>query len=80
MLGIFIDLSKTFDTIDHQILLSKLEKYVIRANFHSLITTNKMLACCKQYVSVQGDTSEHLDVLYEKPCRVGVLLFPNSHK
>ena len=65
MLGIFIDLSKAFDTIDHQILLSKLETYGIRANAHSLITS--YLSCRKQYVSVLGENSELLDVLYGVP-------------
>ena len=59
----------------HQILLSKLETYGIRANAHSLITS--YLSCCKQYVSVLGENSELLDVLYVVPqgsC-LGPLLF-----
>ena len=75
VLGIFIDLSKAFDTIDHQILLSKLETYGIRANALSLITS--YLSCRKQYVSVLGENSELLDVLYGVPqgsC-LGPLLF-----
>ena len=75
VLGIFIDLSKAFDTIDHEILLSKLNTYGIRSNAHSLIKS--YLSDRKQYVNILGEKSELLDVLYGVPqgsC-LGPLLF-----
>ena len=75
VLGIFIDLSKAFDTIDHKIMLSKLDLYGIRGIAHTLLKS--YLSDRNQYVSIHGETSDHLPVEYGVPqgsC-LGPLLF-----
>ena len=75
VLGIFIDLSKAFDTISHEKLLHKLEHYGIRGNANNLIAS--YLSNRYQYVSVLGEDSEKLPVVYGVPrgsC-LGPLLF-----
>ena len=75
VLGIFIDLSKAFDTIPHQELLKKLENYGIRGNANNLIAS--YLSNRFQYVSVLDEDSEKLPVIYGVPqgfC-LGPLLF-----
>ena len=46
--GIFIDLSKAFDTVNHKILIDKLEHYGIRGK--ALDIFKNYLSNCKQYV------------------------------
>jgi len=75
IIGVFIDLSKAFDTIDHTILLDKLERYGVRSNTHSLIKS--YLSNRQQYVSALGESSDKLPVIYGVPqgsC-LGPLLF-----
>ena len=75
MLGVFIDLSKAFDTIDHGILLKKLHNYGIRGIPLKLIES--YLTDRNQYVSILGETSDTLPVIYGVPqgsC-LGPLLF-----
>ena len=59
-IGIFIDLKKAFDTIDHSVLLQKLEYYGIRGLPHAWLTS--YLEKRKQYVCVNNVKSELLKV------------------
>ena len=54
-LGIFLDLSKAFDTLNHDILLHKLNMYGIRGLANSWIQNN--LSNRKQYVVYNNSTS-----------------------
>ena len=58
VLGLFIDLSKAFDTISHNKLLEKLENYGIRGNALDLIRS--YLSDRYQFTSVLDETSEKL--------------------
>ena len=58
--GVFIDLKKAFDTVNHEILLSKLEHYGIRNNI--LDWFGSYLGGRKQYVSFNGLSSDVLDI------------------
>ena len=73
--GIFVDFSKAFDTVDHNILLQKLSHYGIRGLsnkwFESYLTGRK------QFVSIENIDSQLKDVIYGVPqgSVLGPLLF-----
>ena len=73
--GIFVDLQKAFDTVDHQILINKLSHYGIRGianDWLSSFLTNR-----QQYVSISGFYSSTKQILCGVPqgSTLGPLLF-----
>ena len=64
-IGVFIDLQKAFDTVNHKILLKKLEHYGIRGSankwFESYLTNRK------QFVNINGTTSNHTTIKHGIP-------------
>ena len=74
-IGIFLDFSKAFDTVDHSILLKKLNHYGIRDN--ALRWFKDYLCCRKQFVTYNGYKSQELEVSCGVPqgSILGPLLF-----
>ena len=75
VVGMFIDLSKAFDTIDHVKLLNKLEHYGIRGICYNLLKS--YLSCRTQFTNFQQTESDRCNVEYGVPqgSVLGPLLF-----
>ena len=73
--GVFIDLKKAFDTVNHSILITKMEHYGIRGialDWFTSYLSNRM-----QYVSINGHISEyrHISCGVPQGSVLGPLLF-----
>ena len=75
VIGVFIDLSKAFDTIDHQKLLNKLEYYGIRGRCLDLLKS--YLTDRTQCTNFQNTLSDSCKITYGVPqgSVLGPLLF-----
>ena len=73
--GIFIDLEKAFNTVNHSIICDKLNYYGFRGKFNYLIKS--YLTKRKQFVSINGYDSTNLDITCGVPqgSTLGPLLF-----
>ena len=63
--GVFMDLKKAFDTVDHGILIEKLYHYGIRGMANKWICS--YLMNIYQYVNINGTNSDYMNVLCGVP-------------
>ena len=75
MISIYLDFSKAFDTINHQLLCLKLEKYGFRGNINNWFKS--YLSDRKQYVCIDNSNSTLKDIKFGVPqgSILGPLLF-----
>ena len=80
-IAVFIDLSKAFDTLEHDVLFAKLYKYGIRGItldwFKSYLTNRKLRVKCRSGITGRIEYSDYYEVDYGTPqgsC-LGPLLF-----
>ena len=64
-LDIFIDLSKAFDTVDHKIIITKLENYGVTGT--NLRWFKSYLENRKQCISYENFYTSHIDIPYDVP-------------
>ena len=60
-LGVFIDLSKAFDTVDHSILLKKLELYGVTDRNHTWF--KNYLSNRKQFIQINNEENTELETI-----------------
>ena len=65
VLGLFFDIRKAFDSLNHSVLLAKLEHYGIRENFLNVLSS--YLSHRRQYVRIGTFTSEPLMTTHGVP-------------
>ena len=58
---VFLDIAKAFDTVDHHILLQKLEKYgirgVVQQFYQSFLKNRKQFVCINKFCSTLRDVN-----------------------
>ena len=75
--GIFIDLQKAFDTVDHEILLDKLKNYGFRGLSNDWLTS--YLTGRRQFVQVASESSSKAEVKHLFICSRPAII-PDIHK
>jgi hypothetical protein len=68
VLGIFLDLSKAYDLINHEALLGKLDYYEIRGTTKTWLLS--YLSSRLQYVEIMAKAEDIYNHKYTSPCRI----------